>query len=144
VVCECALGTFPDKATAAREMARVLRPGGRVGISDITADPPRLPAELTGIAAWVACVADARPVTEYQRLLQEAGLRVTQVEHHPHALDRMIRQISARLELLKMIARPRLDELGVDLTRAGPVLDAARSAVRDGALDYMLIVAEKP
>jgi len=143
VVCECALCTFPDKATAAAEMARVLRPGGRVGITDITADPARLPSELTGIAAWVACVADARPASEYRELLEGADLRVITLEHHTHALERMITQIAARLELLKLIARPRLDELGVDLARSGPVLDAARAAVRDGVLDYVLITAEK-
>ncbi|MGH8305706.1 MAG: class I SAM-dependent methyltransferase, partial [Steroidobacteraceae bacterium] len=35
VICECALCTFPDKAQAARGFARVLRPGGRVGISEL-------------------------------------------------------------------------------------------------------------
>jgi arsenite methyltransferase len=36
LVCECAFCTFPDKAGAAPEFARVLRPGGRVGITDVT------------------------------------------------------------------------------------------------------------
>jgi hypothetical protein len=94
----------PDAAV--REIARVLRLGGRVGITDITADRGRLPAELTRLAAWVACVADARPAAEYERLLEEQGLTVTTVEQHHTALDRMIGHIEARLDLLRMTARP--------------------------------------
>ncbi len=144
VVCECALCTFPDKATAVGEMARLLRPGGRLGITDVAADRARLPVELTGLAAWVACIADARPVEEYAALVERAGLRVLATERHTEALVRMIDQIGARLELLRMMARPRLADFGVDVERAGPVLVAAREAVRDDALDYVLMVAEKP
>lgn len=60
VVCECAFCTFPDKATAAAEFARVLRPGGRIGITDVTVAEGGLPVEMTTLAAWVACIADAR------------------------------------------------------------------------------------
>lgn len=144
VICECALCTFPDKAAAAGEMARILRPGGRVGIADVIADRTRLPSELTGITAWVACVADARPIEEYRRVLTEAGLQVSSIEPHTDALERMITQIDARLGLLRMTARPKLEALGVDFSRTGPVLEAARAAVRDGILDYALITAEKP
>lgn len=144
VICECALCTFPDKASAMAEMARLLRPGARLGITDVAADRPRLPAELTGLAAWVACIADARPVGEYAVLAESAGLRVVTTERHTRALSRMIDQIGARLGLLRMIARPRLEALGVDFARVDPVLDAARAAASDGTLDYVLIVAEKP
>lgn len=144
VLCECALCTFPDKPTAIAEMARLLVPGGRIGITDVAADRSRLPDELTGLTAWIACVADARPLTEYADLATAAGLRVLTTEPHTNALSRMIDQIEARLELLRMTARPRLEALGVDFAKAGPVLGAARNAVRDGALDYVLLVAEKP
>jgi ubiquinone/menaquinone biosynthesis C-methylase UbiE len=144
VVCECALCTFPDKATAAREMARVLRPGGRVGITDVTADPARLPAQLTGLAARVACVADARTEAGHQQILSEAGLRVGAVERHNPALARLVEQIGARLELLRMTAPDRLAELGLRAVTWQPVLDAARAAVADDALGYVLITAEKP
>jgi len=144
VVCECALCTFPDKPTALSEMARVLGPGGRAGITDITADPSGLPPELTSLGAWIACVAGAGTAADYALLLETAGLRVITVEQHNSALDRMIRQIEARLDLLRITARPRLEALGIDFSRTRPVLDAARAAVRDGILGYVLIVAEKP
>ena len=144
VVCECALCTFPDKATAVAEMARVLRPGGRLGITDVTAQRDRLPPALTTVAAWVACIADARPVAGYRRLLEDAGLRMLLAEDHRAALIQMIGQIEARLELLRITARPRLEALGVDVTLTRPVLDAARNAVADGRLGYTLLVADKP
>lgn len=143
VVCECALCTFPDKPTAVAEMARLLVPGGKIGITDVAADRDRLPAELTGLTAWIACVADARPLTEYADLAASAGLRVLTIERHTEVLSQMIDQIEARLELLRMIAKPRLEALGVDFAKAGPVLGAVRRAVDDGILDYVLLVGEK-
>src|SRR5712664_2683303 len=47
IICECAFCTFPDKTSAAKEFARVLRSGGSVGISDLTRDAV-LPKELEG------------------------------------------------------------------------------------------------
>lgn len=51
---------------------------------------------------------------------------------------------AAQVKARCAIARPRLEALGVDFDRTGPVLEAVRCAVRDGMLDYVLITAEKP
>jgi ubiquinone/menaquinone biosynthesis C-methylase UbiE len=143
VICECALCTFPDKAAAASEFARALRPGGRVGITDVIADRARLPAELTSLAAWVACVADARTMDGYAAILEESGLAIIGVERHDAAVLRMIEQIEARLAVARITARERLEAAGIDLAHAAPVLAAARQAVGDGVLGYGLFVAER-
>jgi arsenite methyltransferase len=144
VVCECAFCTFPDKPTAATQLARVLRPGGRLGVTDVTVDPARLPVELSGLGAWIACVADARPLHEYTALLAAAGLRVSDTERHAPVIARMVEQIEARLTLVRMTARERAEALGVDFGHAPAVLAAARTAIADGVIGYALLVAEKP
>ena len=83
VVCECAFCTFPDKPTAAAEFARVLQPGGRLGITDVTVDPDR-PARRADQARPPGSPASPTPArsTSTPQLLTAAGLRVTHTERH--------------------------------------------------------------
>ena len=144
VVCECAFCTFTDKRAAAAEFARVLRPGGRVGITDVVAVPAALPDPLTTLGARIACIADARSLAGYAELLTAAGLRVRHTERHDSAIVRLIDQIEARLALIRMTARAKAEALGLDFEQVGPLLGAARAAAAAGQLGYGLLVAEKP
>ena len=90
LICECAFCTFTDKSAAAFEFGRVLRPGGRLGLSDVTR-AGSLPRELSGLLAWIACLGDAQPVEQYAKYLSKAGLVVEGVENHDEALGEMVR-----------------------------------------------------
>jgi SAM-dependent methyltransferase len=73
VISNCVINLAPDKRAVFREIARVLKPGGRLAVSDI-ALKRELPAELSAdMLAYVGCIAGAIPVEEYRRGLVEAG-----------------------------------------------------------------------
>jgi arsenite methyltransferase len=135
-LCECALCTFPDKEAAAAELARVLRPGARLALSDVTADPARLPAELTSLAGWVACVADARPLEEIAELLAGAGLTVEAAEPHDSALAKLLERVEARLRLARLI-------LDGGVERGLGLVGAARAALAEGTLGYGVVIARR-
>lgn len=141
IICECAFCTFPDKARAACEMARVLKPGARLGMSDLVRRGD-LAAELTTLAGWIACIADARPESEYARYLDDAGLRRPSVEIHDDALAEFVDQILDRLIGATVFAKlAKLDLAGADLDQATVIGRAAELAVRKGTLGYILLTA---
>jgi arsenite methyltransferase len=141
VICECAFCTFPDNRAAASEFARVLRPGGRVGMSDLTRSGP-LPRDLDGLLAWIACIADARPVGEYAGYLEGAGFEVTTIEAHNNALAEMARDVQGRvLGIEVMVKLKKLDLPGTDFEHAKQLARAAANAIQQGLLGYSLIVA---
>jgi SAM-dependent methyltransferase len=74
IVSNCVINLSPDKPQVWREMARVLKPGGRVAVSDIALLKP-LPDEVLKIVeALVGCVAGAALASETERMAREAGL----------------------------------------------------------------------
>jgi arsenite methyltransferase len=144
ILCECAFCTFPDKPAAAREFARVLKSGGRVGLSDLTRGPA-LPEELNGLLAWVACIADAQPVVNYVHYLTAAGFEPQCTEPHDEALLDLVQQVRSKLLGVEiMVGLKKLDLPDVDLSTAKKVSQAALAAIREGNLGYAIICALKP
>ncbi len=75
IISNCVINLSPDKPQVWREIARVLKPGGRVAVSDLALLKPLPPAVAKSVEALVGCVAGAVLVTETERMAQEAGLR---------------------------------------------------------------------
>jgi ubiquinone/menaquinone biosynthesis C-methylase UbiE len=142
VICECAYCTFPRKQAAAVEIARVLAPGGRFGLSDLTRNGP-MPPELDGLISWIACVADVQPVEGYVADLEAVGLTVTQIEAHNEALVELVGQVRGRLLVGEIMTRMQQMELpgGVDLKKARQVARFAAHAVNAGTFGYTLSIA---
>ena len=74
IISNCVINLSPDKAQVWREMARVLKPGGRVAVSDMALIKPLPPEVLKMVEAMIGCVAGAVLVSETGRMAKEAGL----------------------------------------------------------------------
>jgi SAM-dependent methyltransferase len=79
VISNCVINLAPDKPAVFREIVRVLKPGGRLAVSDIALKRP-LPAELSqDLLAYAGCIAGAMMIDDYRRLLLEAGFAAAEV-----------------------------------------------------------------
>ncbi len=90
VLSNCVLNLSPDKARVWREIARVLKPGGRVALSDLALLRP-LPAELSDdLEALIGCIAGAVTPEETRVMAQIAGLRQVVLSPKPGYVDAMV------------------------------------------------------
>jgi arsenite methyltransferase len=87
VISNCVVNLSTDKAAVLAETARVLRPGGRLGISDIVAEDRLIPEERAERGSYVGCIAGALSKSEYESGLKEAGFGAVEVRFTHEVAD---------------------------------------------------------
>ena len=148
VFCECSMSIFPNKSRAVQEMRRLLRPGGRLGLSDVTVEPGSLPRELQGDLGQVLCLSGALDVAGYIQLLEDGGLVLQHQEDASGEILKLLEELESKLGMLAAwgnrfgsgIPESGLPEMGA-LQSAPGLLQRLKSLVQDGKLGYWLFVA---
>src|ERR1022692_3704410 len=80
VISNCVINLSADKDGVMREAFRVLKPGGRLAVSDVVTRGPILPEIRKSVLLWVGCIAGALEENEYRSKLASAGFEQVEVE----------------------------------------------------------------
>ena len=89
VISNCVINLSTDKAAVLTEIARVLKPGGRVGVSDIVAEDRLSPEDRAERGSYVGCIAGALSKSEYEQGLDAAGFADVSVTFTHEVADGM-------------------------------------------------------
>ncbi|HSQ16103.1 MAG TPA: arsenite methyltransferase [Anaerolineales bacterium] len=101
IISNCVINLTPDKGRVFQEAYRLLRPGGRLEVSDIVTDIAFLPDLLTSGSDWSGCVTGALPEEEYLDLIQAAGFSQVQVRRSQPGLVNGVSVYSAQVSARK-------------------------------------------
>ena len=121
VISNCVVNLAADKSAVFAEIARVLRPGGRMGVSDIVAEDRLSAAERAERGSYAGCIAGALSISEFRAGLESAGLVDISITPSHEVTDGMI---SAIIRASKPTARatgakPRISLKSLPLATAG-------------------------
>jgi arsenite methyltransferase len=89
VISNCVINLSTDKPAVLTEVARVLKPGGRIGISDVVAEDRLSPEERAERGSYVGCIAGALSKGEYEAGLEAAGFEHISIEFTHEVADGM-------------------------------------------------------
>lgn len=98
VISNCVINLSPDKLQVLKEVFRVLKPGGRIAISDTVANHPITDAMRENQSHWCACTSGALTVSDYMDKLSKAGFKHIALEPDKEVIAKTIRQRNGQLQ----------------------------------------------
>lgn len=148
VISECSFCIFPDKKTVAKEMYRVTKQGGYLGISDVVVEK-ELPQKFEEMVYRVACLSGAQSTSDYLSYLSGSGFTSLKVDDRGSKLLDLHKSIKVKLLLLEMtknINHPKLENInlgGVNFTQINEIVDYIKHFVDNGFGSYVIITGRK-
>lgn len=128
VISNCVINLSPDKQRVFNDVCRVLKPGGKLMVSDIVLLRPLPAAILNSVAAYVGCVAGAALKTDYLEAIEAAGFQdIAVIDESSFPLDCIFNDPSAQAIIRDLNASP---EMMTDM--AGSIVSVKISAVKQG------------
>ena len=129
LISNCVINLSPDKPAVFREAFRVLKPGGRVAVSDIVLTEPLPEAVAESMAAYVGCVAGASLLDDYLGYMKEVGFEDITVAESQQAVESLPEDDPIVLSVLEGTGSCCVDELSAEIKGiAGRVLSARITA----------------
>jgi arsenite methyltransferase len=107
IISNCVINLSPDKAKVFAETFRVLKPGGKLAVSDIVTDGPLPEAIKKSLSAWAGCVAGAVEASEYVGMMESVGftnVSITPVFFDKETVDSALNEMKDMIEL-KTVSR---------------------------------------
>jgi arsenite methyltransferase len=102
VISNCVINLSPDKVKVFNEVFRVLRPGGKLAVSDIVTDGPLPDAIKQSLSMWAGCVAGAVDAKDYIAMMEAAGftdVAITPTFFDKETVDEAIKEVGDQIDL---------------------------------------------
>jgi SAM-dependent methyltransferase len=137
IISNCVINLSPDKTQVFREAFRVMKPGGKLAVSDIVTDGPLPPEIKSNLSAWAGCVAGALDVRDYTRAIEDAGFRdveITPSYWDQDVIESAVQQLEP--ELSAKVERAKLEGKAVLVKSEGEDGKVVEIVNKDGFQDF--------
>ena len=143
VIIECSFCLFQNKNAVGEEINRVLKPNGRLIVTDVAIEK-KLPFDVEQMIFKVACIANALSITDYKHYFENSGFKIQSIKGRDNILAQMLSDIKKMIfvaELASGLKKINLDS--INLKEVKYWIQEGKRLINEGYITYMIMIGNK-